>query len=317
MKYVADEDIYAYYLGERINFHKSFISLFREEKNPSMTFIRMGDGAVLWRDWGDGNQTKPESSIKFVMKIYNCSFNEALEHIKQDLGNGDTFVSFYRRDMGMPKASKKKDIQIRSRNFDENDTTYWGEYGISIDTLNLYNVIPISRYFINNFPIDQYDGIHPLYAYKMSKDGQIYYKIYNPLTTDYKKKWRWNGTDDILMGYDQLPLHGEMLIITKSMKDIMVLYEMGYAAVSMQSESTIMDTIMFASLKRRFDHIIVLYDNDATGIKRSDKLIRAFGLKQIFIPKISDQKDISDYVKQYSMDKGKDLMRELLNSIGL
>jgi len=316
MKYVSDEDIYDFYIGSKISFRKAFFSPFREETQPSMTFIRMSDGAVLWRDWGDSDQMKPESAVKFVMRVYNCSFIEAINHIKDDIGNGNNIsLSFVKRPFNPSREKKKREIHIKSRYFDDNDIAYWSQYGISLDTLSKYNVIPISEWFYNNYPMDKYDGIHPLYAYKLIGDGNVYYKIYNPLTKDYKRKWRYNGTDKILLGYDQLPANGSLIILTKSLKDVMVLNEMGYSAVSLQSETLELDTMIYSSLKKRFDNIVILYDNDTTGIKRSNTLSKSFGIPTISLPVSSGKKDISDYVSRYGFLEGKKIMNILLTNI--
>ena len=316
MKYVSDEDIYKHYLGHKISLSKSIISPFREEKNPSMTFIRMGDGSILWRDWGDSIQSKPESVIKFVMRCYECSWYEALDHIKDDMGSSSERIMFVKKPRSYENKAIHKEIQIHSRNFDKNDEDYWGQYGISISTLNLYNVIPVQTSYYGIYPMMSYDGLHPLYAYKLYHNGNIYYKIYNPLTTNYKDKWKYNGTKDILLGYDQLQPNGYLLILTKSLKDVMVLHEMGYNSVSLQSEATELNLLMYETLIRRFDNIVVFYDNDSTGIKRSEAISRAFGLPYILLPKGTHIKDISDYVSNNNIEKGKIMMKEMLDKIG-
>ena len=82
-------------------------------------------------------------------------------------------------------------------------------------------------------------------------------KIYRPHSLTRKDKWRNNcGTYD-LQGLAQLPDKGKLLIITKSLKDIMVLYEYGYTAVAPQSEHSSIPTSLMENLKGRFDKIII------------------------------------------------------------
>jgi hypothetical protein len=140
--------------------------------------------------------------------------------------------------------------------------------------------------------------------------------MYNPLAENIQDKWRYNGPNDLIGGYNQLPLYGDFLILTKSMKDVMVLYEMQIPAVTLQSESALMNTLMFESLRKRFNNIIVLYDNDSPGIKFSDKISKSFGLKQIFLPKFGPEKDISDYVREHSFNDGVKMMNSLLMKYG-
>jgi len=309
MKYVQDKDIYEFYLGHNISFNQAYYSPFREEKRPSMTFLKKDNGAILWRDWGDGMQNKSSSAIDFVMRLYLCTFKEALEHIKEDIGGIRPSFLYTKQES---YKRKHKEIHVKTRRFDNNDVAYWNQYGISIDTLISFDVIPIQEWYYNNYKQDIYDGSHPIYAFKFITNGNVYYKIYNPLTLDRSRKWRYNGTEQVLAGFDQLPWINNYIILTKSLKDVMVLYSMGIPAVSLQSEQAFLDTTIYTSLKDRFSSIIVLYDNDTTGIERSNQLVENYGVKQIFIPKRSKCKDISDYVSMYGFEKGKELMIMLL-----
>lgn len=51
---------------------------------------------------------------------------------------------------------------------------------------------------------------------------------------------------------------GDILFITKSMKDVMCLHEMGIPAVSPSSESTFLPKDVLEQLKTRFKRIIIL-----------------------------------------------------------
>ena len=55
-----------------------------------------------------------------------------------------------------------------------------------------------------------------MYAYKVYN----HFKIYKPYADKYTK-WRNNLTELDIQGYKQLPKTGDILVITKSMKDVM------------------------------------------------------------------------------------------------
>jgi hypothetical protein len=82
------------------------------------------------------------------------------------------------------------------------------------------------------------------------------------------------------------------------MKDVMVLYEMGIPAISFNGEGMgYRDGIfedLFNNLKERFEHIVVLYDNDESGLKHGHRLSGEYRLKLMFL---YAAKDISDLVK--------------------
>lgn len=64
-----------------------------------------------------------------------------------------------------------------------------------------------------------------------------------------------------------------------------------------------------ASISNRFKTIYLLYDNDATGIKYSEKICNMHNFTPIFVPK--PDKDISDYTARL----GKQATIELLNGL--
>jgi hypothetical protein len=71
------------------------------------------------------------------------------------------------------------------------------------------------------------------------------------------------------------------------------------------------------NLNKRFDKIYVLYDNDVAGINGSNKMVENYKVKQIFIPKETKCKDISDYCKIHKLEKTKELVNNLINEQSL
>lgn len=148
-----------------------------------------------------------------------------------------------------------------------------------------------------------------MYAYKVYNN----FKIYRPLADKYTK-WRNNLTDYDIQGYEQLPQKGDILFITKSMKDVMCLYEMGYPAISPSSESTFIPKDVLEQLKTRFKRIIILFDRDVAGVKRSRKLSQETGLEAMFINKKFKAKDVSDAVKANSFEEIKNWLNETIKN---
>ena len=120
-----------------------------------------------------------------------------------------------------------------------------------------------------------------------------------------------------LQGLEQLPESGELLIITKSLKDVMVLYKYGYTSVAPQSENATIPKPLMEDLKKRFKHIIVFFDYDNGGIKGAEALCKRYNLNKVFISKhyldIYSIKDISDFAKEMSKQKTIELLKELFN----
>lgn len=278
LKHVTETDIMSHYLSIE-NLRRPLLSPFREEKTPSFTIKQSGD-KVIWRDWGSGEHG---DAFTFVQKWYRCSFYDALKHINDDLI----------LDIGGEKSPVKTSLMAHERAsiitqrqmMTMSDYNYWSKYRIKLSTLASFDVYSVRYCWINGQLRYTYRNSCPVYEYFIDKDV---IQIYSPLAKK-KDKFRTNGDKKTLLGGHMLPLFGEKLILSKSMKDIMVLFEGGLAATSFIGESTLDDSIMNMLLKR-FNNIIILYDNDKAGRESSDKIQSKYGIQRFFTAK----KNISD-----------------------
>ena len=117
-------------------------------------------------------------------------------------------------------------------------------------------------------------------------------------------RWRSNCDAFDVFGLKQLPKGGNVLILTKSLKDVMVFHTMGLCAVAPQSEgSSDIPEVIMEDLKLRFRYIIVNFDNDETGkaaaIRYCDKYDLPYTVRielNNFNP--NEVKDISDLVEK-------------------
>ena len=135
-----------------------------------------------------------------------------------------------------------------------------------------------------------------MYAYKVYDK----FKIYRPLASKYTK-WRTNLTNRHVQGLAELPYEGgDLLIITKSLKDVMCLHEMGYNAISPSSETTFIPEDILHFLRRKWKKIVIIFDRDATGMLKAREYGKRYKLDCIFVNKKFRAKDISDAVRDNS-----------------
>ena len=118
---------------------------------------------------------------------------------------------------------------------------------------------------------------------------------------DDKNKWLSNTKKTDVQGYNQLPTNGERLIITSSLKDVLCLYSAGYNAIAMQSEMQIPSEKIISELKKRFNKIDILYDNDFDKVNNpgqimAKKVCDLYGFSNICLPTNFESKDPSDLV---------------------
>ena len=298
---VSEYDIYASYIGQ---FKPGLIynSPFRKDTNPSFgVFLSKRTGKLLFKDHGSG---VCGDVIKFVREITGISnYNDVLQEIVRKLKITNRTVLKSTK----PIESKETIIGIVRQAFTEIDKTYWGSYHITMPTLEKFNVHSIKYYLCNGIVKGIYKDENPMYAYKVYNN----FKIYRPLGDKFTK-WRNNLTDIDVQGYAQLPKKGNLLIITKSLKDVMVLHEMGYNAVSPSSESTFIPDIVLNDLKKRFKNILICFDRDVPGVQNMRKVSLKTGLKGFLVHKSFKAKDISDAVKTNGFESVKDWLKKLL-----
>jgi hypothetical protein len=321
---VSQEDIIFMCLGN-VDLNKPINSPLRKEKNPSFTFKKLENGNIIWKDWGSGNSG---NVFNLVEEIYGVNFSQSLKIIYEKLIKNNSSTLLVKRDKQDYnkiefKSKKINKIFINKGIFDINDYNYWTvNYKIKIETLNKFNVfkakeVYLSKYSYINEKYDNWKLIkiytknNPVYAYEFKYSDNISYKIYSPFS-DKKGKWFFNGTTRDIEGYGNLPLNGELLIITKSLKDVMCLHELGYNSISLQGEHNRISKDLLDKLNKRFDKIILFYDNDDSGILASEKIKKENNLNYILIPSELETKDISDTVKKYGINFSKELLKKII-----
>ena len=290
---VTEYDIYSHYIGE-IKVGMIYNSPFRKDKNPSFgLYYSKRTGQLLFKDHGTGDCG---NVIKFVSLFtgkdnYNDILQDIVERLKITNSTKITSTKNYTK----PTETV---IGVVRQDFTETDNKFWSQFNIKPETLNKFGVSSIKYYLCNGIVKGIYKDDNPMYAYKVYNN----FKIYRPLGDKYTK-WRNNLTEYDIQGYEQLPQKGDTLIITKSMKDVMCLYEMGIPACSPSSESTFIPEIALEELKKRFKRILILFDRDVAGVKYLRKMSLKTGLEPLLINKKFKAKDISDAIKLNGFDK--------------
>lgn len=318
---VSDLDIYRCYCPElEIELGKRVLSPLREESNPSFGLFVGDDNQILFNDFllGGGD------CIKFVQLLYNESFFDAMSRIVVDFKLQDKYhhKDVVSKNIPPNKSLNKEEliskagsslIRKKSREWALRDANFWKPFGVTLRILRKYNVEPIDYVFINDKIIGCDDHT---YCFIERKDDIETYKIYQPFNKKYK--WLNNHNESVWQGWEQLPDTGETLIITKSLKDVMVIEALtGIPAVSLQAESVKPKDHIIEELKARFDNIFIWYDNDFDsetnwGREFGATLATEFNLIQIEIPDAFRIKDISDFAKIRGKEQAINLVKKLI-----
>ena len=293
---VTEYDIYAHYLGQ-FKVGMIYNSPFRKDKNPSFgIFYSKRTKQLLFKDHGTG---ECGNVIKFV-QLYTgkTNYNDILQDIVAKL-NITTDTKLDSSKQYIP--SQETVIGVVRQEFTDVDTNYWSQFHISIKTLKKFNVNSIKYYLCNGVVKGIYKPENPMYAYKVYNN----FKVYRPLGDKYTK-WRNNLTEYDVQGYEQLPKKGDICIITKSLKDVMCLYEMGIPAISPSSESTWLPDTVLEDILKRFKRVLICFDRDGPGMRNLRKISLKTGLNGLIMHKKFNAKDISDAIKANGFDKVKE-----------
>jgi hypothetical protein len=295
LKCITQEEIYSYYLGEDIRDLGIFHSPLREDNIPSFAlYFHKQDRNILMfydfatKDCGD--------FVVLVIKLFNLSYPEALKKIAYDLGLSSFDVDITKQIVQYTRIVHKEKIKlgIKIKPWSQKDKEFWSSFGIKKVTLEKFNVHSISYIFYNENAVK---ASELAYAYVEIKDNRVSYKIYQPLESKIKK-WVNNADYSVHQGYTQLPKEGDLLIITKSLKDVMSIHDcLGISAIGLQSESVMMKDSVMDEYKRRFKKVICLFDNDAAGKKLSTSFTETYKVPHFFVPELPKVTDFSDLVK--------------------
>jgi len=106
------------------------------------------------------------------------------------------------------------------------------------------------------------------------------------------------------MGYDELPWIGDTLIITKGMKELCIIDELGYNVVALQGESTIISPPLVNILLKRFETVYILLDNDKAGQAGMIRNHDLYGFKPIKLPDLylPQGKDLAEISKMTNLE---------------
>lgn len=307
---IDDYNIIRFYLGRDFNFKKKYPSPFRGkvDKNPNLSFF-MSNGKILYKDFANG---RSGDCFSFVQELYNLSFKETLRRIDADLCLGinskpKKVFSLQLKEKPDSIHKQSKIIQITKKPFTPEELKYWEDYQISEQDLIRKNVFSIEKLYINKQLVPNYNK-EIRFAYLFDN----YLKIYSPLSKVYK--WISSTPNDYMSGFDEIKFkvflgsQDEKLIISKSVKDEMILSKFFKDVCSTQNESK--EAINRENMEwilrgYKPENVYISYDSDDAGVEASTYYTKNYGFNYVNVPKIFKRegiKDWADLVKHKGLD---------------
>lgn len=316
LRRVSQEDIYKRYLGITPELGRSFRNPLRDDKNPTCSFAQL-KGKLVFRDW---SETIYMDVFDVVQRRFNVGFKQAVNIIATDFGltDGDVPAPIFT----LPSAPEKKpkpQFDLRVQPMQKENLEYLKRFGITPEIASKFNVFSVKALYINGNHSYSYSKYDPAlgYYFGLNSKGQQKWKVYF-----YSRlKNKFIGNTSRLNGWIQLPEKGPLVVLTKSLKDIMSLYRLGIPATGTQGETILPNKALIEELSLRFDHTVSLYDFDNAGIKAALSLRRNYGIPAYMLTDGSYRtedygaKDISDYIEMYGLGPAQELVNYAINHL--
>jgi 5S rRNA maturation endonuclease (ribonuclease M5) len=308
---VPKEWVFEYYLNLREKLtgqNIKMLSAFNvKDKVPSM-FVYQDNGKYKFKDFSSGFQGDQIELVKYLfqydtrIKSISRILSDYQEYLKHNAPVERGPIQFY---------DKFKVVDFEMRHWNTLDQKYWTQFKIGSSILSQYNVVPLEFFTMSKTEPDgsitSYKFSRPyVYGY-FREDGELY-KIYMPKVPEKKFIKIQNYTQ----GMDQLKYDSKYLLIVSSLKDLMSFRRLGIGnieCIAPDSENTMIGESIIKSLSKRYNSIIVLFDNDEPGLKAAKRYQDKYGIKSI---NLDMSKDLSDSVKDHGVEAVRDKLLSLL-----
>lgn len=313
LKRVTEADILAFYLGV-IKIPCVIHSPIRKDRKPSFGLYSLDGKRIFYTDLATGDKG---GLFDLLSHIWGIGYRDVLEKINRDISKIPTEHSLrtYTPSTIIPSSiyNQITDLQCKVREWRDYDIKYWKSYGISLKWLKYAEVYPIShKIIIKNdkryiFGADKY-----AYAYVEHKGGKVTLKIYQPFNKD---GYKWSNKHDmsVISLWTKVPQKGNIICICSSLKDALCLWaNTDIPSIAVQGEGYNISNTAINELRKRYNKIFILFDNDDAGLKDGEKLAKSTGFINIVLPKFNGGKDISDL---YHSLQNKETFKEIITGL--
>lgn len=304
LKLKIDQKAVFQFLGYNVDLENFVFNPERNDKTPKCTF-KWHKGYLIFSDFtgffGKTGITAFEAYQFRYKKSFSLKEKELNEIIKyedfSDAHNKDTYSrSISIKFKNKPWPTKHYLFDIPSRILHQENIFLVSEYWCNTSR---HKTMVMNRF---NNPMK---STTIAYLFRDLKSRVKLYFVGNSL------KFYTNIKNKDIFGLKTLRKTDNTLFITKSGADYLCLkYVLGYNAIALNSEWPSIEESVLTKIKSfNYDHIVILYDNDMTGIKNSIALrnfLKQKGMMNIrvaFLPEKVEKKDCKDCKDLYYINK--------------
>ncbi|HVZ38513.1 MAG TPA: AAA family ATPase [Candidatus Kapabacteria bacterium] len=285
------------------------------QHTPSFNVYRDSGGIWRFKDFAHSDCSGDCFELAARVNGINpaTNFPDVLKRIEADCG-------LQPQDAVNQRTSKGhgKDYSIRQKPFSRQELDYWQQCGIDADILERFGVLSVSSYTASGRDGKSYtvrsSPNAPLFAYPY---GEHAHKLYSPFAAKREARFRFVGVkpEGFIWGLEQLPEHGNAVMITAGEKDALAATAHGVHAVTLNSETARISSDAVRMLRSRADVLLCCYDIDETGCTAATRLWHEHEIIPVSLPcwiADGEGKDISDFFKLGGTKEG---FHELITDI--
>lgn len=262
------------------------------DKNQ-LNFAKM----LFWKDWGYGKHLghRPIHLVQHLNAKPDGTITMTPAEAKRKIRDSN----FANVGAAVRMAVKKPITHLSSFAYTQKEVNYWKlKYGIGTDLLKKFNVMGTRVIYIDGEQVYESQSGPATFTY-IGPDGK--FQIYRP-----KPKWiRRSVGGAFLLGYEQLPYKGKILLIVSGMKDGICMHKATgwpFLAASGENDYHSFQPYM-KELRQRFDYIGVCQDPDPPGRDANILLAKELGIPIFDFPYPDDEMDIADLMEKFGCTK--------------
>lgn len=262
--------IWIYYYGH-FKLHTAYHSKFRRDSKPSTIFYINQKGNITLKDFASSERL---DCFTFIMKLYNCSFKDALNRVAIDFGLTSKISVvpkevFKQAEILDTSAKAETKIQFIPDKWTDKNSLFWQFGEISKEELEKEDDI----FVVKTLYVNEREIYNPLgytrYAYLINylHDGEMKQgvKIYSP--EDPKMKWLSSVPLSAVGWLDKLPFKDDKVFVVKSRKDAQILKKFFTDIVYVQNESeAAFPEEIRQYLLSKYKRVIVLFGADPQAV---------------------------------------------------
>lgn len=301
-------DIWSDILGFRIEPYEKFANPFRSDRHPGC-WLAPYDKFLILVDFAN-KEFHGVTVFEMIKRINNVDFKQALIIASKAIPSFAKPTYF-----SSPKRSSFK-IVWKYRNWRKEDKEVWNYGGINRASLEYERCLPIDTYWTNSR-----DNVMKSFHVKDSL-------AYGYMVNDHRKIYKPNGIPKFISNMTQDDIGGRLpfrdnkhLVISKSIKDYLILESMGFDCRFLPSESIYLSESTIP-LFSKFKRVSIFMDNDDAGkkaLERYRKQTETLNIQTDFnfvhLPEESiEVTDPFDSVKHFGYDRSKKTINEILKN---